>query len=266
MLKTSQEGKTPYQFTSIPSNLIYLLDNDCYKLISILIKENSYFTNFKLLDENGYFFLPTEKLSKFLFKKNRVDIKNIINTLVEHNLIFVNKKGKTNMFYFKLNIPKIIEYENMEHVTICNNQITVSKRNNKTNLLQNVTSDKKQLVTKCNKDLLQNVTSGAIELVTKCNTNIDTEDNKKNIKKEKTYVINTCKENAQNSDSFNRGKNIHVKTFIEDDTTSKLKLLNTFVSNLTKEDLIDYKFYMETTTDFYGLKNDIINKLSEALK
>lgn len=193
MKNSEKDGKFDYQFNAIPARLCYLLDNDAYKLISTLIGEESYFTQANMLDKHGYFYLTTEKLSKFLFKKNRADIKNIIMTLVNSDIIFIRKSSHKNMFCFKINFDKIREIDKMDFDFILNNQIEVVKRkSNKKQTLQNVTKEQENK-SEINAPLLQNVTDTCYkmsqEIVTECNINKDII-NLELINKDNTYFNN----------------------------------------------------------------------------
>ena len=64
--------KIDYQFVPGPINLMWALDNDCWKAICILIdKENYWKSRSKVF--NGYFTMSVEELAEHLRLKNKKD-------------------------------------------------------------------------------------------------------------------------------------------------------------------------------------------------
>lgn len=64
--------KIDYQFVPGPINLMWALDNDCWKAICILIDKENYWKS-RSKDFNGYFTLSVEELAEHLrLKKKRM--------------------------------------------------------------------------------------------------------------------------------------------------------------------------------------------------
>ena len=185
-----------YQFTAIPTNFIYLMDNDCYKLFSILLQKETYWNNKGKLNE-GYFIKSISELSDELGLSNRKDVHTIIEALYTRNIIDVvveARKYKTAKFklnwdiinlYLEKSIYDILEFE--EKITKLNRNSIITYTNNDT---------------KCNtinttniNDVTMNVTNND----TKCNTTIDNINKINNINKNNIniYTSNIIEENSE---------------------------------------------------------------------
>lgn len=188
-----------YQFTAIPTNFIYLMDNDCFKLFVILLQKETYWNNKGML-KDGYFIKSITELSEELNLKNRKDVHTIIEALYRKELITVIvQPRKYNTARFKLNWNKINEYLNKSIYDLMEFEERIIKLN------RNVT------ITYTNNDT-DNVTNNVTNNDTKCNTtidNINNIDNKNNInKKENIYNKNNI--NIYTSNIIEKNKEIEV--------------------------------------------------------
>ena len=175
-----------YQFTAIPTIFIYLMDNDCFKLFSILLQKESYWNNKSKLND-GYFIKSISELSDELGLSNRKDVHTIIEALYIRNIIDVvvePRKYKTAKFklnweiinsYLDKSIYDVLEFE--EKITKLNRNSVITYTSNVTN---NVTS---------------NVTNYDTNIDTKCNTTIN---NINNIDKIDNNIINIIEEKENN--------------------------------------------------------------------
>ena len=104
-------------FTCIPTHLIYLLDNDCLKLMSILIQQESYQINSNIIKEGEYFKLSIINISIDLGFKNRIDTHCVIQALVNSLLIDVKTESqKFEIARFKINWENI---EKIQKLKLC---------------------------------------------------------------------------------------------------------------------------------------------------
>ena len=164
-----------YQFTAIPTNFIYLMDNDCFKLFSILLQKETYWNNKGML-KDGYFIKSISELAEELNLKNRKDVHTIIEALHRKNIISIQvQPRKYNTARFKLNWNIINEYLNKSIYDLMEFEERIVKlnRNETITYTDNVTSN-----------VTDNVTNYVTNNDTKCNTtiyNINKIDNKENI-------------------------------------------------------------------------------------
>lgn len=168
-----------YQFTAIPTNFIYLMDNDCFKLFSILLQKETYWNNKGKLN-NGYFIKSITELSDELGLTNRKDVHTIIEALYIRNIIdVVVEPRKFKTAKFKLNWEIINSYldKSIYDLLEFEDKITKLNRNSNITYKDNVTA---------------NVTSNVTNNVTKCNT---TKDNINNINKKNNIYNNINKNN-----------------------------------------------------------------------
>jgi len=127
------------KFTTIPTNFIYLLDNECYKLMSILIQKESYWKSKGRL-KDGWFVKTTKELSKELGCMNNKDVSCTIQSLVDNSLIEVAAyDGKRMSASFRIcwdivnemNDISLFDIEEFSYKRICklprNAQITYNK-------------------------------------------------------------------------------------------------------------------------------------------
>ena len=97
-----------YQFTAIPTNLFYLLDNNTRTLLFTLIQSSSYFAK-----ENGFFYLTKEAIGELTNLSINV-ITAAIDTLYINGLVQVTTVGKSKGKYvnhYKVNFEEFTKYE-----------------------------------------------------------------------------------------------------------------------------------------------------------
>lgn len=179
-----------YQFTAIPTNFIYLMDNDCFKLFAILLQKETYWNNKGML-KDGYFIKSITELGEEMNIKNRKDIRLIIEALYRKGLISIQvQPQKHNTAKFKLNWNKINEYldksiydlmEFEERIIKLNRNETITYTNNVTDNVTN--NDTKCTTTKDNINKIDNI---------KNKNNINKEINNINI-----YASNILEENSE---------------------------------------------------------------------
>lgn len=183
-----------YQFTAIPTNFIYLMDNDCFKLFAILLQKETYWNNKGML-KDGYFIKSITELGEEMNIKNRKDIRLIIEALYRKGLISIQvQPQKHNTAKFKLNWNKINEYldksiydlmEFEERIIKLNRNETITYTNNVTDNVTNyvTNNDTKCTTTKDNINKIDNI---------KNKNNINKEINNINI-----YTSNILEENSE---------------------------------------------------------------------
>ena len=160
-----------YQFTAIPTIFIYLMDNDCFKLFSILLQKETYWNNKSKLND-GYFIKSISELSDELGLSNRKDVHTIIEALYVKNIIdVVVEPRKYKTAKFKLNWEVINSYLNKSIYDVLEfeDKITKLNRNSIITYTNNVTNIDTNIDTKCN-TTIDNI------------NNIENKDNINNIK------------------------------------------------------------------------------------
>ena len=205
------------KFTPCPTNLIYLLDNDCLKLFLILSQKETYYKNKGKL-ENGYFQFAMDDISKYLQLKNKNDIRCVIEALYSNKLIDVictKVKGRHIPNQYKINWDKVNEYNKLSLYDIIEFKQYISKleRGSKT------TYDKKNII--------QDVS-----------TNIDNTDNNTNILKDKDNIKNEI-DNIFDIESYINTHSLpkDIKSFANNLNKRAISFLDKYNFN---EELIDY--------------------------
>ena len=107
--------KIDYQFVPGPINLMWALDNDCWKAICILIdKENYWKSRNKVF--NGYFTMSIEELGEHLRMKNKKDVRLTLEAMYRAGIIDVKaENGKRLGAKIKINW-EVINGEEIEWV------------------------------------------------------------------------------------------------------------------------------------------------------
>lgn len=180
-------AKITYQFTAVPTNLIYLLDSDCLKLLTLLIQEHSYWNSKNRL-ENGYFFKSIEEVQNILFMKNDQDVRLTIESLYVNkfiDIVMLGKKHQSNKF--KINWNKIEEYDNISITDIIKfySPITKMKRGTKCTYTNNT-----DCTTKCTTNWTTNCSPNCSPNCTPTLDNIDKLENIENINNKENYIYN----------------------------------------------------------------------------
>ena len=112
---TDYKKKIDYQFVPGPINLMWALDNDCWKAICILIdKENYWKSRNKVF--NGYFTMSIEELGEHLRMKNKKDVRLTLEAMYRAGIIDVKaENGKRLGAKIKINW-EVINGEEIEWV------------------------------------------------------------------------------------------------------------------------------------------------------
>lgn len=244
-VEVNNENKINYQFTAIPTNFIYILDNCCFKLFSLLIQEESYWKSINRLDSNGYFYQKVEEQMNVL-NINRNEANMTIEALYINNIIDVISEGgrgqrKTNRF--KINWNKVIELSNINITEVIKTGIKIEKCPRGTKCTYSKVNT--EVVTKV-------ITEVNTKVTTKCDTilyntnNIDNKNNIYNKEKENIIINNNIKEKEiskvqiEEKENLNNDINSILDELFEDTSANEeLKQTETNTSDLrgySKED------------------------------
>lgn len=99
-----------HSFTAIPTNLLFILDCDCYKAIAVLIHEESYWISKGKLPSDRQFTMNIPQISSMLCRSNLTDTRCVLNALKQAELIdYTSTAGKRDFAKFKINWSKIDE-------------------------------------------------------------------------------------------------------------------------------------------------------------
>ena len=115
-----------YQFTAVPTQLMILLDVNCRSMLFTLCQLSSYYA-----DKNGKFFRTNADLSEESRLSQKLVIATI-DTLYSHGLINVWSIGKSkgkHSNYFKLNISKFKEFEQLSMDELKNPELQIEMVN-----------------------------------------------------------------------------------------------------------------------------------------
>lgn len=248
-----------YQFTAIPTNFIYLMDNDCFKLFSILLQKETYWNNKSKLND-GYFIKSISELSDELGLSNRKDVHTIIEALYIRNIIDVvvePRKYKTAKFklnweiinsYLDKSIYDVLEFE--EKITKLNRNSVITYTSNVTNnVTSNVTNYDTNIDTKCNTtinninniDKIDNIDNNIINIIEEKENNIINDIIKeKEVNSNKIEIVE-IEENIVNMDNLENEKNkfyFNINLLIKkmngltkEEIKQKLVLLNNWIKN-----------------------------------
>lgn len=185
---TANNQKINYQFTALPSNFVFLLDNYTYKLLATLIQKESYWKNNNKLPQDGFFFIRLEDINVAM-NSNKNELNLTIEALYINGIIDVRsdgwKKGQRKTNHYKINWDKIIELSHVTFQDILDGQMRIEKCKRGTKC----TYITKDTVTEAS-------TKVSTEVSTKVSTNCDpTIDNINNIdNKNNIYNINNILE------------------------------------------------------------------------
>lgn len=101
-----------YQFTAIPTNLFYLLDNNTRTLLFCLIQSSTYFAK-----EDGFFYITKEAIGELTNLSVNV-ITAAIDTLYINGLVYVQTVGKSKGKYVNHYRVNFEEFRRFEDYTI----------------------------------------------------------------------------------------------------------------------------------------------------
>ena len=261
-LKVEAVSTINYQFTAIPTIFIYLMDNDCFKLFSILLQKESYWNNKSKLND-GYFIKSISELSDELGLSNRKDVHTIIEALYIRNIIDVvvePRKYKTAKFklnweiinsYLDKSIYDVLEFE--EKITKLNRNSVITYTSNVTNnVTSNVTNYDTNIDTKCNTTInninnidkienIDNIDNNIINIIEEKENNIINDIIKeKEVNSNKIEIVE-IEENIVNMDNLENEKNkfyFNINLLIKkmngltkEEIKQKLVLLNNWIKN-----------------------------------
>jgi hypothetical protein len=113
-IKTNEvKDVIPYQFTASPLNLMYSLDSDCFKMMNLLIQEDSYWRSKGQLVDN-YFFKSLNDLKEDMFMSNDQDVRLTLEALYVNGLIDIINQGEQHKASkFRINLERISEIDKM---------------------------------------------------------------------------------------------------------------------------------------------------------
>lgn len=145
----------------IPINFIYIMDNDCYKLFSLLVQKESYW-DYKGKLDNGYFIKSIREIASELNIKNHKDVSCTIQALVNAELIEViaeERKFETAKFKINWNKVKELAESNLHELKEFGIEINKLKRTEPITYTNKCTDKCTNICTKCTttKDKLNNI-------------------------------------------------------------------------------------------------------------
>ena len=111
-LKVEAVSTINYQFTAIPTNLFYLLDNNTRTLLFCLIQSSTYFAK-----EDGFFYITKEAIGELTNLSVNV-ITAAIDTLYINGLVYVQTVGKSKGKYVNHYRVNFEEFRRFEDYTI----------------------------------------------------------------------------------------------------------------------------------------------------
>ena len=226
------------------------MDNDCFKLFSILLQKESYWNNKSKLND-GYFIKSISELSDELGLSNRKDVHTIIEALYIRNIIDVvvePRKYKTAKFklnweiinsYLDKSIYDVLEFE--EKITKLNRNSVITYTSNVTNnVTSNVTNYDTNIDTKCN-TTINNIENKIINIIEEKENNIINDIIKeKEVNSNKIEIVE-IEENIVNMDNLENEKNkfyFNINLLIKkmngltkEEIKQKLVLLNNWIKN-----------------------------------
>ena len=120
-------------FTRNPTKLMYVLDSDLWKMLSILIQQEDYWDNAKKLNADGSFYKPMSEFAQIFRKKNLQDVRLMLQTLQSEGFIEVlYSKGGKQANYYRICWNKIEAYNDIPIPQLINNpMLKTTKRTTK---------------------------------------------------------------------------------------------------------------------------------------
>lgn len=206
-----------YQFTAIPTNLFYLLDNNSRTILFTLIQSSSYYAK-----EDGFFYITKEAIGELTNLSVNV-ITAAIDTLYINNLVQVTTVGKSKGKYvnhYKVNFEEFIKFEDMTFEDLKNPLNKIESVKYKNNYQPQYIKDYL-----CNQVCKQERKQERKKVI----TNIDNIDNINNIEN---------KDNIKNKNNINKEiNNINIYTSnILEDNSEEIEVIETSISENDKEE------------------------------
>lgn len=121
------------QFTRLPTKLIYILDSDLLKMLTVLIQQENYWREHKKIGNDGSFYKPMKEFADIFRKKNLQDVRLMLQTLQVEGfieIIYSNKGKQAN--YYRINWNKVEAYNDIPIPQLIQSQmIRTAKRTSK---------------------------------------------------------------------------------------------------------------------------------------
>lgn len=260
-----------YQFTAIPTNLFFALDNNCRSMLATLTQLSTYYA-----DDCGWFFRTYQDLEAQTRMSQNL-VKATLQTLFNHNIIDVKGVGKSkgkHPNYYKINFNEFKKYESLKLEDIIKNpNFQIETVNYKGSCFKvNFTRDETvKSDNKVNNTVVETV-NNTVKKTVKSDNNINNIDNINNINDNSINDINV--EEIESVDTNTNTLQIEVKE--EANTNNGTNVLqvekdNNTTSTLSKQDVItkyyhkidDYnnRMYNATNLDTYYYINEQMTKL-----
>ena len=260
-----------YQFTAIPTNLFYLLDNNTRTLLFCLIQSSSYFAK-----EDGFFYITKEAIGELTNLSVNV-ITAAIDTLYINGLVYVQTVGKSKGKYvnhYKVNFEEFRRFE----------EFTIEELKNPLNKIEMV-KYKNNYQPQYIKDYLSNNEGKQVckeqrkqerkKVITNID-NINNIENKDNINKNNINIYNNILE--ENSEEIGFGDNpisenkefenyeeIEEVGLVENPTSDKIEIEDNNTFQLCEVGMLEEKENITSTMKekFEKNFNDLLSRLGD---
>ena len=249
-----------YQFTAIPTNLFFLLDNNCRSTLFALIQLSTYYAK-----DNGYFYRTNSDLEVATnLSKNLVNAS--LDALYINGLIDVipSAKGqgkKQSGKHFKVNFEKFLEYESISiEDAMKNEELKIYTPNYKGTYTPSFNND-----TKCNTTsvttLVTTLVPTLVTTLVKSDNNID---NINNINKiDNIDKINNIKEKNTTLEQYNE---INVNSKINKFEIKEVNLVGNEKKDMLLQSILNFKSSLENYKNNKPLAISIANGFYEKNK
>ncbi|MCM1220724.1 MAG: hypothetical protein NC301_02830 [Bacteroides sp.] len=168
-------------FTRLPTKLIYILDSDLLKMLTLLIQQEDYWTNAKKLEQDGSFYKAMNEFAEVFRKKNLQDVRLMLQTLQSKEIIeIIHSRSKKQSNYYRINWNKIAEYNDIPIPQLLQSpMIRTAKRKNKSSVDStesyhlDVNSDSTELYHQSFEDSTESYQQDSDLIVQGCTSTID---------------------------------------------------------------------------------------------
>ena len=223
-----------YQFTAIPTNLFFALDNNCRSMLATLTQLSTYYA-----DDCGWFFRTYQDLEAQTRMSQNL-VKATLQTLFNHNIIDVKGVGKSkgkHPNYYKINFNEFKKFESLKLEDIVKNpnfQInTVSYKgsNFKVNFTKEmVKSDNNTVI-----ETVDNTVNNTVNKTVKSDNNINNIDNINNINDNSNNVINVEEtstfDKVEDNEHFDNITFSYSNLLNDDNTVSTVEVIKSDTNN-----------------------------------
>lgn len=263
MLEKSKQnevkGSISYQFTASPLNLMYVLDSHCFKMLNLLIQEESYWkSKGKLVD--GYFFKSLNDLKEDMFRANEQDVRLTLEALYVNGLIDIIPQGdQMKASKFKINLEKIIEIDQISILDVKKffPRIIKLKRGSKCTYVE-----RKDFVSE--QGVLMTSTNCTPDCITDCNTDSTSDCTPKLYNVDK--VNNQNKKNENNIIDNNIINNDKVQVEVEKDSINSKLVSKEMIDKPNGSQVIDASATRATAQSEVLTKGEVTNEDKLAIK